>query len=709
MRWGVVVPIVASEAGTSPTKKHRSEKMFDGDYSVDHISRHPIRSTILLLAAIAAALATIALVLVASGKPAVAQDTTLTSEASAPPAAAASPSASEDPASSLINGNFETGDLTGWSVDTTASGGTASAVANYEYCPPTWEGCGPEGGLGNTYTTLPHEGSYFALLSPGGNMSEATRISQPLTASNGDKVSGWAFFKSENYGPPGEKGQVVITSASGTTVGTPFEQLASVSSGGYYGNWKYWEYTFSGLTGTGQFQIEARVQNDPTASYACWCSYLGLDDVKMFANGPDTTKPTTSLTRSVEPNAAGWNKENVTVKLNATDNQGGWGVEKITYSASGAQTIAQTDASGDSVEVALNQEGTTTLTYYATDKAGNVEGQKTLTVKIDKTAPWVKSTSPANNATGVSASEKISVTFLESGAGIDPSTLTTNNFAVWWQETSSTSLEQISGTISYDEISKTVTFTPTSNLANGSYWAYIRGEGGRLGNYRDFGVWDKADNTLSTVNDQGYAIFEYTWKFTTTGTQPASSCTKTGTANSETISGTSGDDVICAGDGNDTVKGLGGNDTLKGEAGADQLLGGVGNDTLDGGLGTDTASYSASLTAVNASLATNSATGEGPDTFLGVENLLGSSKADTLTGSTTNNTLTGGGGTDTEQGGLGNDQVIGSGGADTLKGEDGDDTVNSQDGVNGNDSLDGGAGTDTKVMDATEKSIVGFP
>jgi bacillolysin len=188
------------------------------------------------------------------------------------------------------------------------------------------------------------------------------------------------------------------------------------------------------------------------------------------------------------------------------------------------------------------------------------------------------------------------------------------------------------------------------------------------------------------------------------------SCTKTGTANAETISGTSGADVICAGGGNDTVKGLGGNDILKGEAGNDKLLGGVGDDTLDGDIGTDTASYSASLTAVNASLATNSSTGEGSDTFVGVEKLLGSSKADTLTGSGANNTLTGGGGGDTERGGAGNDKVVGSGGADFLYGEDGADAVNSKDGVNGNDSLDGGAGTaDTKVTDTTEKSIVGFP
>jgi hypothetical protein len=175
------------------------------------------------------------------------------------------------------------------------------------------------------------------------------------------------------------------------------------------------------------------------------------------------------------------------------------------------------------------------------------------------------------------------------------------------------------------------------------------------------------------------------------GGVPPSSCTILGTANAETISGTSADDVICAGGGNDTVKGLGG------------------NDTLDGGTGTDTASYSASLTAVNASLATNSSTGEGSDTFSGVENLLGSSKADTLTRSATNNKLTGGGGPDTEQGGLGNDTVVGSGGADTLKGEGGDDAVNSKDGVNGNDTLDGGLGTDTKVTDTTEKSIVNFP
>jgi len=235
------------------------------------------------------------------------------------------------------------------------------------------------------------------------------------------------------------------------------------------------------------------------------------------------------------------------------------------------------------------------------------------------------------------------------------------------------------GTCSGGNSSHTVT-----NIPSGSYTFTVRA--------RDNGG-------LETLQSRTFSI----------AAPPAPNCTKTGTANAETLSGTSGADVICAGGGNDTLKGLGGNDILKGQGGNDKLLGGVGNDTLDGDIGTDTASYSASLTAVNASLATNSSTGEGSDTFVGVENLLGSAKADTLTGSGANNTLTGGGGGDTERGGAGNDKVVGSSGADFLYGEDGADTVNSKDGVNGNDTLDGGGGADTKVSDTTEKSVVGFP
>jgi Ca2+-binding RTX toxin-like protein len=487
------------------------------------------------LAAIAAALATLALVLVAGANPAVA-------------------------ASSLVNGNVETGNLSGWTVDTT-NGGYASAAASHDYlyiAPAYTCGMGP---CFTEATMFPKEGSYFALLTSGSSQSEATRISQPFKASNGDKVSGWAFFYTESWLPYDDKAQVVVKSASGTTVATPFEE--SVSSVGNYGNsgWKYWEHTFSDVTGEGDFQIEARVGN---AGAGYHLSRMGLDDVKTSTGEPDTIDPDTTITS--QP----------TNPTNSTT---------ASFSFSSSESGSTFECSND------NQT-------------------------------WATCTSPHN----------------------------------------------YSGT----------------PLQDGSYNFYVRAK-------------DAAGNVDQTPAN-------YTW---TVDTAPR--CTKTGTANAETISGTSGDDVICAGGGNDTVNGLGGNDTLRGEAGNDTLLGGTGSDALDGGLGTDTASYAPSLTAVSASLAANTATGEGSDTFLGVENLLGSSKADSLTGSNTDNRITGGGAGDALKGGGGNDQVIGSGGADSLFGEDGNDAVDSKDGTNGNDSLDGGSGTDTKVTDTRERSITGFP
>jgi glucose/arabinose dehydrogenase/PKD repeat protein len=239
-----------------------------------------------------------------------------------------------------------------------------------------------------------------------------------------------------------------------------------------------------------------------------------------------------------------------------------------------------------------------------------------------------------------------------------------------------------------------------------------------------------AFSSWSDGGTQSHNILTGTESSTYTATYNAAGCTITGTSAGESLTGTSGDDVICGGGGNDTIMGLGGNDILKGDDGSDSLVGGAGDDNLDGGLSrTDKASYSSSLTAVSASLTTNSATGEGSDTFSGIENLLGSPKNDTLTGSAAINTLTGSGGADKlsgfegadniigsagndiEHGNSGNDAVVGSEGADTLYGEDGDDAINSQDGVNGNDSLYGGpqVNGDTKITDATEKSIVGFP
>src|SRR5205085_64326 len=84
-----------------------------------------------------------------------------------------------------------------------------------------------------------------------------------------------------------------------------------------------------------------------------------------------------------------------------TDNTGGSGVKQITYSASGAQPIASTPVNGATATVSLTTEGTTFLSYSAKDNAGNTEGTKILSVKIDKTVPTASSSvSPTPHAAG---------------------------------------------------------------------------------------------------------------------------------------------------------------------------------------------------------------------------------------------------------------------------------------------------------------------
>jgi hypothetical protein len=209
----------------------------------------------------------------------------------------------------------------------------------------------------------------------------------------------------------------------------------------------------------------------------------------------DTTAPTTTATPSPHPNEAGWNNSDVTVSLSAKD-QGGSGVEKITYSASGAQTIEQTDGPGSSVEVKIDQEGTTTLTYFATDEAGNDEAPQTLEVKIDKTAPSVAGTGPFNYQTGVPATTPITAVFSDSersGSGIDDRTLTDGNFKV--EQVKPTGNVQVQGSVVYDANYRTATFYPSSRLAKGLYRVTLTG------------VEDNVDNMMP----------DYTWTFATAG------------------------------------------------------------------------------------------------------------------------------------------------------------------------------------------------
>jgi Ca2+-binding RTX toxin-like protein len=136
--------------------------------------------------------------------------------------------------------------------------------------------------------------------------------------------------------------------------------------------------------------------------------------------------------------------------------------------------------------------------------------------------------------------------------------------------------------------------------------------------------------------------------------------------NFENVTGSMFNDAL-TGDGNDnSLAGLGGNDVLNGASG---------NDTADyaggGGFqGVPTGSINVNLSNAGPQIVGG---GQGLDTLISIENVLGWNFGDTLTGNADGNVLTGNGGDDSLSGGGGNDTLIGGVGSDTLSGGTGAD------------------------------------
>lgn len=151
-----------------------------------------------------------------------------------------------------------------------------------------------------------------------------------------------------------------------------------------------------------------------------------------------------------------------------------------------------------------------------------------------------------------------------------------------------------------------------------------------------------------------------------------------------------------------------------GNALANTLIGNSAANILNGGAGIDTANYGNSTAAVTANLTTNTASGFGTDTFVSIENLVGSKFADNLTGNAGANVL---------RGGLGKDTLDGGAGADTADYSDKTTAVSvtlngstnavvsiggvAEDTIKNIENLNGGTGTDTLTGDANANVLKG--
>lgn len=169
----------------------------------------------------------------------------------------------------------------------------------------------------------------------------------------------------------------------------------------------------------------------------------------------------------------------------------------------------------------------------------------------------------------------------------------------------------------------------------------------------------------------------------------------------ETIYMTGYDDSFTESTGADVVYGVAGNDTFV-MAASDSA-----NDTFDGGTGTNTVNYASASSGINLNLAAQTATGNGTDTLINIQNVVGSALNDTIQGSSVANSLDGGGGTNTLSYAYTTTNVVanlasvdGSGFATVTIGADTDKVKNFQ-------IITGGGGADTFTGNGTGQTFNG--
>jgi hypothetical protein len=167
----------------------------------------------------------------------------------------------------IINGSFETGNLTGWTASPSSLAGAVSSYHTFSPAPFT-----------------PIDGNFFALLSAGAGANVYTTLSQSFSANAGDTISGWAFFQAVDYMPFNDDAYVRIVQ------GNQILFASSVSAVGDLGStpWTFFSYTFPS---SGTFTIEAGVRN---VADNLFNSVLGLDNVRLSSASVPSNIPAPS-------------------------------------------------------------------------------------------------------------------------------------------------------------------------------------------------------------------------------------------------------------------------------------------------------------------------------------------------------------------------------------------------------------------------------
>jgi hypothetical protein len=291
------------------------------------------------------------------------------------------------------NGDFETGDFTGWT--TYIPSGASASVAT-----------GWTGYYGTSYS--PQDGSYFALLKTNGHNSYTT-ISQDIAMTAGDTLEGWAAFDARDYIPYNDNAAVRILQG-GSLIATPW--YSDVSILGNYGDgpWTSWQWT---APSSGTYTLEYRNSNwldSVLDSYALFDSSFAV----IEADEGDTV-PFSGTFSDI-----GW--------LDTHTGSWIWGDGNPPESGTVTEENVEPDATGDVTgSHGFGDNGVFTVTLKVTDDDLDF-GSDTIPATIHNVAPTI--TSLSGPLDPVNINNPVVLT----GPFTDPGWLDTHTVTVDWDD-----------------------------------------------------------------------------------------------------------------------------------------------------------------------------------------------------------------------------------------------------------------------------------
>jgi hypothetical protein len=126
----------------------------------------------------------------------------------------------------------------------------------------------------------------------------------------------------------------------------------------------------------------------------------------LTPNWSETVPPTSTVTTNPVVPSSGWYNGPVSLNFSASDNAHGSRVKSLQVSINSQSTVFN-DPFAQAATLTAAGDGIHSVTYFATDYAGNVESLKSLDVRIDGTAPVTSASTVGGNVV-LSASDSVS-------------------------------------------------------------------------------------------------------------------------------------------------------------------------------------------------------------------------------------------------------------------------------------------------------------